>query len=210
MILFLILLFFYNISGFNLCVVGASSGLGREIIYQALQNNNKILGLTNNPNNIKIPNREGGLSKKETNIPIFSKNLKIDNYYNYSNYNFKNIVFTTSAQPFEKDYSDIITENILSKNINTLEKIVLISADGVGESLKKSNIGIQIMNNWYLQDAYRAKNQQEKIIEEYCIKYNKKFLIIRPKALSYGFNLFNIKSRQNYAYDILNYFNSKS
>jgi len=210
MILFLILLFFYNISGFNLCVVGATSGLGREIIYQALQNNNKILGLTNNPNNIKIPNREGGLSKKETKIPIISKNLKIDNYYNYSKYDFKNIVFTTSAQPFEKDYSDIITENILSKNINTLEKIVLISADGAGETLKNSNIGIQIMNNWYLQDAYRAKNQQEKIIEEYCIKYNKKFLIIRPQALSYGFNLLNIKSRQNYAYDVLNYFNSKS
>ena len=42
MILFLILLFFYNISGFNLCVVGGSSSLGREIIYQGLQNNDKI------------------------------------------------------------------------------------------------------------------------------------------------------------------------
>ena len=207
--LFILILFFYNITAFNLCVVGASSGLGREIIYQGLQNNNKRLGLTNNPNNIKIPNREGGLSKKNTNIPIISNNLKIDNYHNYSNYDFKNIVFTTGSQPFEKDYSDIITQNILSKNINSLKKIVLISADGVAETLKDSNLGIQIMNNWYLQDAYRAKNEQEKIIKEYCNKYNKKFLIIRPKALSYGFNLLNIKSRQNYAYDILNFFNLK-
>ena len=36
----LFLIFFYNflnIYGFNLCVVGGSSGLGREIIYQAIE-----------------------------------------------------------------------------------------------------------------------------------------------------------------------------
>ena len=85
--------------------------------------------------------------------------LKIDEYENFNKYNFENIVFTTGAQPFENDYSDIITKNILSKNLTHVKNIVLLSADGVAESLPKSNFGIKVMNNWYLKDTYRAKNE---------------------------------------------------
>ncbi len=59
------------------------------------------------------------------------------------------------------------------------------------------------MNNWYLQDVYRAKNKQEKIVEEYKNKYNIELEIIRPKALSYGQNIFSIKSREKLAKEIL-------
>lgn len=196
------------INSFNLCIVGATSGLGRELIYQGLENNIKILGLTNNANKIKIPYRGGGLSNKKTNIYLTSDNLKIDKYKNYNKYNFENIVFTTGAQPFENDYSDIITKNILSKNLTNIKNIVLLSADGVAESLPKSNVGIKVMNNWYLKDTYRAKNEQEKFIQDYSSKYNKNVLIIRPKALSYGVNLYSIKSRKQYAEEILNYINN--
>ena len=64
------------------------------------------------------------------------------------------------------------------------------------------------MNNWYLKDAYRAKNEQEKIIQEYSSKYNKNILILRPKALSYGINLYGIKSRKECAEEILDYIDS--
>jgi len=199
------LLYITLVNCYNLCIVGASSGLGKELIFQGLENNNKILALTKNPNNIKIPYRGGGLSRGETNICISSENLKVDTYENSYKYNFENIVFTTGAQPFENDYSDIITKNILSNNLTSLKNIILLSADGVAESLPKSNIGIKIMNNWYLKDAYRAKNEQEKIIQEYSYKYKKNILIMRPKALSYGVNLYGIKSRKKCAEEILEY-----
>ena len=201
--IFNILVILQIVDAYNLCLVGGSSGLGRELIYQSLQNNNQVVALTNNPDKIKIPYRGGGLNLKDMDYKINSKNLYIDTYDNYNKYSFDNIVFTMGAQPFEKDYSDIITDNILSDDNLNVKNIVLISADGVSDSLKNSNLGIQIMNNWYLQDAYRAKNIQEELVKDYCKKNNIKPIIYRPKALSYGPNIYSIKSRQKFAEEIL-------
>ena len=201
--IFLIFSLIFNyVNTYNLCVVGASSGLGRELIYQSLEKNKKILALTSNIYNIKIPYRGGGLNNKNSNLLLRSPNLEINNYDSFAKYNFSNIVFTTGAKPFSKDYSDIITKNIL-ENLN-LQNIVLISAYGVGNSLPDSNAGIKIMNSLYLQDVYRAKNVQEELVNEYKkthIETNIK--ILRPKALSYGVNLYAAKSRQTLAKEIL-------
>ena len=195
-----------NINAYNLCVVGGSSGLGREIIYQGINKNLKILTLSNNPNNIKIPYRGGGLNDKKTNLLLRSCNLKITNYYNFNNYNFSNIVFTTGAKPWKDDYSDILTKKILESN-QIINNIVLISAYGVGNSLSNSNIGIKIMNDLYLQDVYRAKNKQEELINDYKIQNpNVKINILRPKALSYGSSFFIGRSRENLANEILDLF----
>ena len=203
--LLLIFLNFNKINCFELCVLGASSGLGREIIYQGLNKNMKILGLTSNPNNIKIPYRGGGLTNKNSNLLLRSPNLEICEYNDFVNYNFSNIVFTSGAQPFQKDYSDILTKNILNYESLNLQNIVLISAYGVGNSLNNANAGIKIMNNLYLQDVYRAKNAQEKLLNNYK-KNNPKtnIEILRPKALSYGINLYSAKSRETFAKEILN------
>jgi len=207
---FNLLLIFLNINiinGFDLCVLGASSGLGREIIYQGLNNNKKILGLTSNQANIKIPYRGGGLTNKNSNLLLRSPNLKICEYNDFVNYNFSNIVLTSGAQPFQDDYSDILTKNILNCEKLNLQNIVLISAYGVGDSLINSNAGIKIMNNLYLQDVYRAKNTQEELLNNYK-KNNKEtnIKIFRPKALSYGVNLYGAKSRETLAKEILDIF----
>ena len=197
------------VNGFDLCVLGASSGLGREIIYQGLNENKKnknmkILGLTSNPANIKIPYRGGGLNNKNSNLLLRSPNLKICEYNDFVNYNFSNIVLTSSAHPFQKDYSDSLTRKILNCEKLNLQNIVLISAYGVGNSLKNANAGIQIMNNLYLQDVYRAKNVQEELLENYKKNNpNSRIEIFRPKALSYGVNLYGAKSRQTLANEIL-------
>lgn len=196
------------INGFDLCIMGASSGLGREIIYQGLnKKNKKILALTSNPNNIKIPYRGGGLNNKNSNLLLRSPNLEICQYNDFVNYNFSNIVFTSGAQPFLQDYSDILTKNILNCEKLNLQNIVLISAYGVGNSLPDSNAGIKIMNSFYLQDTYRAKNVQEELINEYK-KNNKEtnIQILRPKGLSYGINLYGLISRETLANEILELF----
>ena len=190
---------------FDLCLLGASSDLGKEIIFQGLNNKNiKILALTSNPNNIIIPYRGGGLNNKNKKILLRSPNLEISNYNNFINYNFSNIVLTGGAKPFQNDYSDILTKNILNCDSLTLENIILISAYGVGNSLSKSNPGIKIMNNLYLQDVYRTKKEQEELLNNYK-KNNpeKKIKIFRPKGLSYGINIYGLKSRESLANEIL-------
>lgn len=191
--------------GFNLCVVGGNSGLGREIIFQGISDNKKILALSNSSNKIKYPYRGGGLDLKSTNGYIDSNNLQVDTYNNFNKYQFKNIVFTLGSQPFSNDYSDQVTKDIISNLDNKLDGIILVSAYGAGESLKDSNIGIKIMNNFYLRDIYRAKNSQEKIIREYSNKNNINTFILRPKALSFGENIYSVKSRQTLAREILEY-----
>ena len=51
------------------------------------------------------------------------------------------------------------------------------------------------MRNWYLKDVYRAKEEQEKIVNNLNDKINIK--IYRPKVLSYGGNAFDSLSREN-------------
>ena len=203
--LFFILLIITKINTYNLCIVGGNSGLGREIIYQGINCNKKILALSNSSDKIKYPYRGGGLDLKPTTKFIDSNNLKVDTYNNFNKYSFDNIVFTLGGQPFTNDYSDQVTNNILSNIDNKLNGIVLVSAYGVGDSLKDSNIGIKIMDNLYLRDTYRAKNSQEKIIKKYSKDNNINTFILRPKALSYGQNIYSIKSRQTLAKEILEY-----
>ena len=61
------------------------------------------------------------------------------------------------------------------------------------------------MDSIYLRDTYRAKNRQENFILDYAKKNNINTFIIRPKGLSYGTNLYSIKSRQKQAKEILEY-----
>ena len=82
------------------------------------------------------------------------------------------------------------------------KSISLVSAYGVGESLKKSNVGIEIMNSWYLKDAYKAKNEQEIFLKSF--NENIKKNIYRPKALSYGNTFLESTSRFDLASEILN------
>ena len=205
-------LLFNLANAFDICVVGASSGLGRELIYQSLNNNKKVLGLTNNPQNVCIPYRGKGLTELNFNKKkILNNHLTLDNYENSKKYLFDNIIFTTNGQPFSKDYSLNITKNIMentklfhNKALLNLNKIVLISAYGVGDSLEKSNFGIKVMNNWYLKDVYYNKNQQESYLNKFIEASNIDLEIFRPKVLSYGENLINAKSRQELASEIIN------
>ena len=108
--------------GFNLCVVGGKSGLGRELIFQSICKNKKVLALTNNSLSVDYPYRGGGLDLKKTNKKIQDNNLVVDTYDNCNKYKFGNIVFSLGAGPFENDYSDIVTSNIL-ENVNNLFRL---------------------------------------------------------------------------------------
>ena len=189
--------------GFNLCVVGGKSGLGRELIFQSICKNKKVLALTNNSLSVDYPYRGGGLDLKKTNKKIQDNNLVVDTYDNCNKYKFGNIVFSLGAGPFENDYSDIVTSNILENVNNKINQIVLMSAYGVGNSLHESNLGIKVMDSLYLRDTYRAKNRQEEIVSKYAEKNKINCFILRPKGLSYGQNIYSIKSREKQAKEIL-------
>jgi len=205
----LVLLSFANlpIHAYKLCVVGASSGLGKELVYQAsLNRNNTVLALTTK-DFLTIPCRTNSFNEIR-NQPLYLTNKVVkENYWkDLSTFNYEHIVFTTSAKPFKDDYSDRLMCKILQNLPDTCKTLTLVSAYGVGDSLNKNELGIVAMNQWYLDDVYRAKNEQEKMVNYNMFKNkypNLKTFILRPKALSYGKTLLSSTPRQELAGSIL-------
>lgn len=207
---------------YDICIIGASSGLGKELVYQSLNKKLKVLALTSNLDGIKEPYRGCGLNDNYENPIIFDNNLRIENYWKDINcfYDYKNLVFTTGSSPFKQDYSYFLTNKYLKNLSIECKSINLVSAYGVGDSLEDANLGIKIMENFYLKKVYEAKNKQEQLITSYnrdtsriknpyylnkIIQQNKilKKNIYRPKVLTYGENIFNGQSREKLANIIL-------
>ena len=207
---FLIFILLKVTSSYNLCVIGATSGLGKEIIYQGItERKMSVLGLSGSCKKITLPCRINSFEEIYNQEEFCHENLDLDIYWNdISKYDYEHLILTTSAKPFEVDYSDIIMKKLLENIPESCKSISLISAYGAGNTLKNSNIGIRVMNVWYLKDVYRAKNEQEKMLNNYFGKNKVKKYIYMPKALSYGDTVINSVSRKDLANEILNNINS--
>lgn len=191
-------------SSYKICIVGASSGLGKELVYQSTNKSDiEVIALSNSYKEFEIPCRVDSFQEP----PNYQKKTFEDpaiirgNYWeNINDLNYDHLILTTSAKPFQKDYSDELTKKFIDNLSTKCKSISLISAYGAGDSLNVYEPGISIMNSWYLKYVYRAKNNQENILnqlDDVSVK------IYRPKALSYGKTLFNSISRQKLAQIIL-------
>ena len=190
----------------NVAIVGSSGDLGRELVYQSIKNKNlNVLGLTSKPYIFYEPERLNSFNKPINKKPkIFSSpKLILQNYWTYISDDYENLIFCTSAKPFKDDYSFKLTEKLLYNLSPKCKSISLVSAYGVGNSLNNSNLGIQIMDKLYLKSVYKAKNNQETLINNYNEREIKKF-IYRPNALSYGETFIESTSRRDLAEEILN------
>lgn len=183
---------------YNLCVIGATSGLGKELIYRSINEKNaNVLALSSSPNSIIYePFRGDGFNEGLTK-EFKNKNFIVDSYWKHITDTYDNIVFCTSAKPFQQDYSDKLIDKYLNLLPENCKNVALVSAYGVGDSINNSNLGIQVMDKLYLKDVYRAKNYQENALNSYKGNVNK--LIYRPNALSYGRTLLDSISRYDFA-----------
>lgn len=192
----------YTCYAYDIAIVGASGRLGRELVYQSTKNmNKKVIGYTSNPHYIYEPYRANGYNEENKGIEYKSSNLDLYNYWKPLNQDYEHLIFCTSAMPFEDDYSDKLFNKFFNQISNKCKSISFVSANGVRDTLENSNIGIKIMNNWYLKDVYRAKNK----IEDILVKYNgpMEIYIYRPRALSHGDTMLSSVSRKNMAKTIL-------
>ena len=191
---------------YQLCVVGASSGLGKELVYQGIDRNIDILALTSSTQPFTKPCRINSFTEIKNQEPFYHPNIKKENYWNdLSRFNYDHLVLTTGSKPFENDYSDKLFQKILENLSSQCKSISIVSAYGVGDSIINSNQGIKIMNAWYLKDTYRAKNKLEQLLNNYSAPIQK--YVYRPKALSYGETFVNSISRKKLAKDILDQLN---
>ena len=70
---------------YNLCVIGSTSGLGKELVYQStVERNMSVLALSGTSKPLTIPCRENSFEEINSQ-PIFNNpNIKKDNYCFYN------------------------------------------------------------------------------------------------------------------------------
>lgn len=202
---YLITSIFSICSGYKLAVVGAGGNLGREIVVQAIRERRmSVLGLSSVTDVFFEPSRVNSFSNaNDTPQKFESSMLTLHNYWSYINEDYEHLVFCTSAKPLQYDYSGELMEKIMQSLSPQCKSISLVSAFGVGESIKRGNIGIKIMNSFYLKDVYRSKNDQEDIINSINDTKLRSF-IYRPRALSFGETTLRSYPRKDFAKLILN------
>ena len=110
------LLFFFLSKAYQLCVIGATSGLGRELVYQAAHDKNmSVLALSGNPGPVPIPCRVDSFQELRTRPPFVNPNMDRGNYWqDITKYDYETVVFTTGAEPFKKDYSDTLMAKVMT------------------------------------------------------------------------------------------------
>ena len=194
---------------YQLCVVGATSGLGRELVYQgAYDKNISVLALSGSSKPLTLPCRENSFELNKISPPFVNSNVHRDNYWkDLSQYDFENIVFTTNAPPFKEDYSDRLMSKIILELPKSCKHVTLVSADCVKRTFfKRDEIEKAIITEWYLKDSHRAKIKQERILRLRYLKMKHPQLkqsIYRPKVLTYGTTSIPATSRQSLATEIL-------
>tara|TARA_B100001059_G_scaffold236782_1_gene290289 strand:- start:689 stop:1318 length:630 start_codon:yes stop_codon:yes gene_type:complete len=202
----LVLLTFHIISSidaYNLCVVGAGSGLGREIVYQASKDRNMtVLALTTSEK-LCVPFRGEGYNNIEDQDEYISPLVTVDNYWKNIQDSYECLVICTGGSIFDSDYSDKLTLKYLENLPESCKDVSIVSAYSVEDNnLEKFSIPFQIMGNVYLKDVYRAKREQERLLKQYNATALRK-KIFKPRALSYGNTLLPSTPRMELAEEIL-------
>ena len=192
LIYILVINLFLPALSYNLCVVGGSSGLGKELIYQGTNERQlNVLALTSSINPITVPCRENDFKEMKNLEKFKHPYLTEDNYWrDITRHSYKNLVFTTSSKPFEDDYSDKLMNKILNNLSDNCQSIHFVSL------CNKNQI-----NKWYLSDSYRAKKEQEKILRRY--EKDLDIHIYKPSYLTYGETNSDSITRQSLAMEIL-------
>lgn len=201
MYIFILLSLVSMVSPYNICIAGISGRLGRELAYQAITDKNlKVIGLSSSLYPIYKPFRGYGLEETQLTDIFKSDKLSIDLYNNCNKYNYEHLIICTGAPSFMKDYSDILTENIIKNISPDCKSISLVTAKGTNKPT--GDFYIELGKIFSLKDTYRAKKKQEHIILNFRKKIHK--FIYRPRLLSHGISIFDSTTRYELAEKILN------
>lgn len=190
---------------YTIAIAGASGGLGRELVYQSLNNDLDVIGITRSSKTVTYPYREGGLEETFGRMEIISDpNLSVLQVSDLSGKEeYDSLVICMSGKPFEMDASHKTCQTLCETLPESCKNICLVSAWGVGDSIKHANPGIVAMKNWYLKSVYESKQIQEEVVTKKSTEKNLPCLVLRPKVLSYGNTIVPSTPREKLASEIL-------
>lgn len=160
----LLLYFATIVTAYDICVIGATSGLGKELVYQATtQHRMKVLALTSkSETELRYPCRENSFRAMHDRDVFRHPNLTVGCYHVYEEHAYeeaKHLVFCTRAPPFVYDYTA------------DLMRVPLPSST-------QSATWIAPHKGWYIHPSIKEQNKAFRAL------LVKKRFIFRPKGLT--------------------------
>lgn len=173
----------------TIAVFGASGLTSSECVYQALKNGDKVVGLTRNPDNLKIPAGSGGT---EAGNPINDSNLTM---IAGSVTNAADVAKVFEAGPIDGVIVGLggktsdVGETMLTDGTkvimdamkeNDVKRIAVITSIGAGDSKDQAPFFFKVLMATAMKKIFNDKNNQEEIVRASGLDY----CIVRPGGLT--------------------------
>ncbi|MCK5668248.1 MAG: SDR family oxidoreductase [Gammaproteobacteria bacterium] len=161
----------------KISIIGASQGIGKQLLELALEEGNEVTALLRNPNKLQITNSNLHILKGDILDPSSVANATAD-----QDAICVCIGIPPSRKPVEV-FSKGIKNVLASIGNNTEQKLIVITGIGAGDS--KGHGGFlydRVFNPLLLKEIYRDKDREEALIKE----SHANWLIVRPGFLTNG------------------------
>ncbi|GMH48336.1 hypothetical protein TrLO_g4518 [Triparma laevis f. longispina] len=174
----------------NIAIFGASGLTASECVYQALNNGDKVFGLTRNPSNLVIPKGSGGdkeggvLSSKDLTLIGGSASNKEDVVKIFEGNSIDGVVIALGGKT--KDVGETMltdsTRTILSAmKSNNVKRVSVITSIGAGDSKDQAPFMFKMLMATVMKNIFVDKNNQENLIRS---SSDLEWCIIRPGGLT--------------------------
>jgi uncharacterized protein YbjT (DUF2867 family) len=172
----------------TIAVFGASGLTSTECIYQALKDGHKVVGLTRNPDNVKIPKGSGGddadkpLTNPNLNVIAgdVTKQADVDKVFAEG---IDGVIVTLGGKT--KDVGETMltdgTNNVIAAmKKNGVKRMSVVTSIGAGDSENQAPFFFKVLMFTVMKKIFTDKNNQE----EACRKSGLEYCIVRPGGLT--------------------------
>ena len=159
-----------------------------ECIYQSLNAGNAVIGMTRNPDKLKIPKGSGGDSAGE---PLTNPNLTMvkgdvtnaDDVAKVFESSIDGVIVALGGRTSDVGttmLTDGTTNIISSMKEKNVKRLVVITSIGTGDSYDQAPFFFKILMNTMMRNIFADKNNQEQVVKDSNLEY----CIVRPGGLT--------------------------
>jgi len=177
--------------GKTIAVIGASGLTSSECVYQALQNGDKVIGLTRNPSNLLIPKGSGGSKAGEAlvndNLTMIAGDVTklsdVQKVFEASSEKIDGVIIGLGGKTSDVGESMLTdgTKNVIEcMKEKDIQRLSVITSIGAGDSENQAPFFFKILMMTAMKKIFVDKNNQEDAV----IKSGLEYCIVRPGGLT--------------------------
>lgn len=172
----------------NIAVIGASGLTSTECIYQALKDGHKVVGLTRNSSNVKIPAGSGGadagISYSDPNLKIISGDVtKMSDVEKVFEDEIDGVIVALGGKTSDVGETMLTdgTKNVIAAMKDKgVKRLSVVTSIGAGDSENQAPFFFKVLMWTAMKKIFTDKNNQEEATRNSGLEY----CIVRPGGLT--------------------------